>query len=180
MLRARYCPGSARCGQGAARECTQEHKTPGQEDDGVKQWQGDGGEHCPAETALPIRARNQKITVGAGQHPAGHQQEQEQNGDGVTGDCAHGQSGCRRTPGWKNSYTARAVARLMPETASRSFSPAPFTSRAEPKCCSSAFLRAAPMPGISSSSEVTSFLLRPARWVVMAKRCASSRRRCRK
>ena len=51
------------------------------------------------------------------------------------------------------------------------------TSLAEPKAKSSARLRAGPMPGISSSGLLTNSFLRRARWVPMAKRCASSRRR---
>ena len=44
----------------------------------------------------------------------------------------------------------------------------------------SARLRAAPMPAISSSGLAMTDFARRARWVPMAQRCASSRRRCTK
>ena len=70
-----------------------------------------------------------------------------------------------------------AVAALRPGVFSRSARPALATSLAEPKACSSARLRAGPMPGISSSGLLTKSFLRRARCVPMAKRCASSRSR---
>src|SRR5712692_1513446 len=48
----------------------------------------------------------------------------------------------------------------------------------EPKCRSSARLRAGPMPSTESSGDVKAFRARTLRWWVMANRCASSRMRC--
>ena len=48
----------------------------------------------------------------------------------------------------------------------------------EPKARSSAFCRAGPRPGTSSSTLVVIALLRRWRWWVIANRCASSRTRC--
>src|SRR6059058_542647 len=47
----------------------------------------------------------------------------------------------------------------------------------EPKCRSSARLRAGPIPSTESSGEVSALRARTLRWWVMAKRCASSRTR---
>ena len=68
----------------------------------------------------------------------------------------------------------------MPGARSRSSSVAPFTARLVPKCISSAFLRAGPMPGTSSSGLCVMDLARFARCAPIANLCASSRRRCRK
>ena len=54
---------------------------------------------------------------------------------------------------------------------------APSTASGEPKCLSSARLRAGPMPGRSSMIDSVIALSRRIRWWVMAKRCASSRTR---
>ena len=67
----------------------------------------------------------------------------------------------------------------MPGVFSRSGSAAFRTPRALPKWLRSFRFSALPTPGMSSSSHFTSDFERPARWVVMAKRCASSRSRCR-
>ena len=53
-------------------------------------------------------------------------------------------------------------------------------ARTEPKWPSSAFLRLAPTPATRSSAERPTPLPRLARWLVIAKRCASSRSRCKK
>ena len=79
--------------------------------------------------------------------------------------------------GWKWSWIVRAIAAEMPGAACRSSSPARATALALPKCASSARLRVAPTPAISSSGFAMACFVRRARWVPMAQRCASSRRR---
>ena len=69
---------------------------------------------------------------------------------------------------------------LMPSTALRSARFARDTALADPKCASSARLRAAPTPGTSSRGVAPTAFARLARCAPIAKRCASSRRRCTK
>ena len=65
-----------------------------------------------------------------------------------------------------------------PGTASSSSRLAARNRSGEPKCCSSARLRAGPTPFSSSSTEPVIARSRRPRWWSIAKRCASSRTRC--
>ena len=73
-----------------------------------------------------------------------------------------------------------AISWDMPLTALRSSIPARETALAEPKCAIRARLRVGPIPSISSRGLAEIPLALLARWVPMAKRWASSRRRCTK
>ena len=74
--------------------------------------------------------------------------------------------------------SSRATFAGRPGTACSSSREAASTASGEPKCASSARLRAGPMPGRSSSSELVIARSRRVRWWVIAKRWASSRTRC--
>ena len=125
---------------------------------------------------LPREVRETVATpAAAGPAPAG---TMSRTGFGVEAETPPGPSGVAAS-GWKCPYTRRATAGPMPGAFSRSAKEALRTPRAEPKWFSSRRLIAVPTPGMSSSSLRVSALERPARCVVMATRCASSRSRCR-
>ena len=73
----------------------------------------------------------------------------------------------------------RRLGRQGPGRPSSSSGDAARNRSAEPKCCSSARRRAGPTPGRSSRIDPNAFVSRRWRWKPTAKRCASSRSRCR-
>src|SRR5271166_615257 len=78
---------------------------------------------------------------------------------------------------WRWPKSSRPTLAGTPGTAASSSLEAATTASGEPKCASRARLRAGPMPGSSSSSEVVIARSRRVRWWVIAKRWASSRTR---
>ena len=78
------------------------------------------------------------------------------------------------------SEIAVAVRVPIPGTSAISSMVAARSFRSEPKCLISVLRRTSPSPGTSSRMLSTIVFERRERWWVIAKRCASSRMRCRR